>query len=350
MSKLKIGVILGGMSTEHDVSILSGTSVLKNLDKNQYEILPIYLDKLGKWYSFEYKDEELKIGVEIENKIKIENIEEYLKKTDVIFPVLHGLYGEDGTIQGMLELLKMPYVGSKVLGSALCMDKAYAKIIFEKAKIKQANWIYVKKIETEYIIIDENFDEYRNSLEKIAEKINEKIQFPMFVKPSNSGSSVGINKAKNIEQLKSAINYAGQYDNKILIEEAIVGKEVECSVLGNNEPKASCVGEILPADEFYSYDAKYNNVESKTVIPAILSENLSEGVRKVAIKAYKSLDCRGLARVDFFVNEKTNTIYINEINTIPGFTQISMYPKLWEKSGIKYSKLLDELINLALEK
>lgn len=336
MNKLKLGIIYGGMSTEHEVSKMSAKAIISNLDKEKYEIQEIYITKQGEWLNKE--------------GILIENIFTYLKSFNVIFPVMHGLYGEDGTIQGMLEMLKVPYVGVGVLGSAVGMDKVYTKIVFEKANIPQARYAYVKKTKDKYVYILENFEELEISLKDICEKINEKIEFPMFVKPSNSGSSVGINKAHNIEELEKYIEYASTFDTKVLVEENINGREIECAILGNENPKASCIGEILPADEFYSYDAKYNNAESKTQIPADISEEISNKVRDLAIKAYKALDCRGLSRVDFFVEKENEKIYINEINTMPGFTSISMYPKLWEQSGLKYSELLDELITLALKK
>ena len=333
---IKLGIIYGGMSTEHEVSITSAKSVISNLNKEKYEIQEIYITKEGNWLNKE--------------GILIENIFTYLKSFDVIFPVLHGLYGEDGTIQGLLEILKVPYVGVGVLGSAVGMDKVYTKIVFEKAKIPQARYAYVRKKQDGYVYILENFEEIELPLKEICKKINEKIDFPMFVKPSNSGSSVGINKAHNIEELEKYIEYASDFDTKVLVEENINGREIECAVLGNENPEASCIGEVLSADEFYSYDAKYNNAESKTQIPAEISEEISNKVRDLAIKAYKSLDCKGLSRVDFFVEKETEKIYINEINTMPGFTSISMYPKLWQNSGLKYGELLDELIRLALEK
>lgn len=350
MNKLKIGIIFGGMSTEHSVSIVSGTSVIKNLDKNKYEIFPIYIDEDGNWFEYKFDGRILKIDDKIENLEEINNVFEYLKNLDVVFPVLHGLYGEDGTIQGMLELLKIPYVGPKVLGSCVGMDKVYAKIIFDKAQIDQAKYVYIKEFNGNYIYVDEKFNEQICNLEEVCTKITEKIEFPMFVKPSNSGSSKGLNKSHNLEELKEHIKIAAKHDRKILIEENIVGKEVECAVLGNEEVEASCVGEILPAEEFYTFDAKYNMQESKTLIPARLSEGMQDRVRELAKKAYKAIDAKGLSRVDFFVCEEKNKIYINEINTIPGFTNISMYPKLWEASGLKYADLLDKLINLALIK
>ena len=236
-----------------------------------------------------------------------------------------------------------------MLASSIAMDKVYAKMIFDKAKIKQANYIYIRKNADKYIYIDEELNETTNTLNNICIIIEEKLKFPMFIKPSNSGSSVGINKANNMEELEKHIEYASKFDNKILIEEGIEGKEIECSVLGNEDIKASCLGEIKPAEDFYTFDAKYNNEESETFIPANIDEKLANEVRKLAIKAFKAISGRGFSRVDFFVNETTNDIYINEINTLPGFTKISMYPKLWEAEGLEYSKLLDELINLALE-
>ena len=352
MAKLKLGVIFGGMSTEHDVSITSGTSVIKNLDKDKYEIYPIYIDKEGKWYEYSKNIDEidiLQVGEEIEEKILIANPIEYLQECDVIFPVLHGLYGEDGTIQGMLELLKIPYIGCKVLGSSICMDKAYAKIIFDKAGINQAKYMYVKKEKENFVYIDKQFDEKQCNLEEIAEITEKELDYPVFVKPSNSGSSVGIKKAHNKEELIEAIKYAGNFDSKILIEQNIEGREVECAVLGNDDVKASCVGEILPAEDFYTFGAKYKNAESRVVIPAEIPENISEEIRKTAIKAFKSTDCKGLSRVDFFIENNTNKVIINEINTLPGFTQISMYPKLWESMGLSYTKLLDKLVELAFE-
>ena len=344
MNKIKIGVIFGGMSTENEVSCISGASVIKHLNKEKYNVFPIYIDKIGNWYKVKLEDVEK--SEELENKEHIENITEYLKQMDVIFPVLHGLYGEDGTIQGLFELLKIPYVGCGVLASSVGMDKVYTKLIFEKANINQAKYIYIRKYNEKYIYIDEEFNEKILELEDIAKITNNKLRFPVFVKPSNSGSSVGINKAHNIEELKNAIVEAGKYDNKILIEEGIVGKEVECAVLGNEDVISSCVGEIKSADEFYTYDAKYNE-NSKTLIPAEISEENSKKIQKLAIKAFKAISGRGLSRVDFFIEDKTQKIYINEINTLPGFTSISMYPKLFEAVGISYEKLLDNLIELA---
>ena len=354
MDKLKIGVIFGGISSEHDVSKVSGSSVITNLDKEKYDILPIYINKDGNWYTYD-KDindiQILNIDSDIEEDITpILNIEKTLKSLDIVFPVLHGLGGEDGSIQGLFELFKVPYVGCGILASSVGMDKVYTKIIFEKAGLNQARYEYIRKFNDSYIYVDKSFNEEILNIDEVAVRIDNNLKYPMFIKPSNSGSSVGINKANNIEELKAAIEYAARFDKKILIEEGLVGKEVECAVLGNEEVIASCIGEIKPAEDFYTFDAKYNNQESKVLIPADISEEMANEIRRLAIKAFKAIDGKGLSRVDFFANTETNEIYINEINTLPGFTTISMYPKLFEQVGIKYSKLLDKLIELALEK
>ena len=348
MEKIKLGVVFGGESTENEVSVVSANSVLNNLDTEKYDIYPIYIDKEGTWWEYE-KQNNIRLGAKIRNKKLIENERNYLNQLDIVFPVLHGKYGEDGTIQGLFELSKIPYVGCKVLGSSIGMDKAYTKVIFEKARLKQADYEYIRKYKDKYLYVNKDFEEEILSLEAVAKKVSKELKYPMFVKPSNAGSSVGINKAKNFEQLKDYIEIASQFDNKILIEQGINGREIECAVLGNDEVIASCVGEIKPAEEFYSYNAKYSNEESKTEIPADLPKEISEKIRKQAIKAFKAIDGKGLARVDFFVERKSNEIYINEINTMPGFTNISMYPKLFEKSGISYKELLNRLVDLAFE-
>lgn len=349
MEKLKLGVVFGGMSTENEVSLVSASYVLSNLDKEKYEIYPIYIDKDGIWWEYKEEFKPRDFNKEVVNKTKIENIIEQLRKLDVIFPVLHGLYGEDGTIQGLFEMLKIPYVGCKVLASSVAMDKVYTKIVFEKAGINQTKSVYLRAYNGNYIYVDEQFNETIVTAKEAAEKIIEKIKFPMFIKPSNSGSSVGVTKANNIEELIESINYAAKFDKKILVEQGINGREVECAVLGNEEVIASGVGEIKAADVFYNYDAKYSNSESKTEIPADLPKEISEEIRKQAIKAFKAIDGKGLSRVDFFVENGTNKIYLNEINTLPGFTSISMYPKLFENAGIQYKELLNRLIDLALE-
>ena len=349
MEKKKLGVVFGGMSTENEVSVVSAESILNKLDRERYEVFPIYIDKKGNWWKYIEDGQKREFGAEVENKEKIENLFEYLKGLDVIFPVLHGLYGEDGTIQGLFELLKIPYVGCKVLASSVGMDKVYTKIIFDKAGLIQTPYEYVRKYKDNYIYIDKNFNENILSLNEVAEKISKSLKFPMFVKPSNSGSSVGVKKVESLEELKEAIEYAATFDKKVLVEQGVNGREIECAVLGNEDVIASCVGEIKAADEFYSYDAKYKNEESKTKIPANISEELSNEIRNEAIKAFKSIDGKGLSRVDFFIEDGTNKIYINEINTMPGFTSISMYPKMFEASGLPYKELLTKLIELAME-
>lgn len=352
MSKLKLGVIFGGMSTEHDVSVVSGTSIVKNLNRQKYEIYPIYIDKQGQWFKYDKEIEKIEIltvGEKVLDIVEIKNPMEYLKKLDILFPVLHGLYGEDGTLQGMFELLNKKYVGCKVLASSICMDKVYAKVIFDRAGIQQADYMYIRKYNDRYIYVDKNFDEELCNVEKICNIVEERLGFPVFVKPSNSGSSVGISKSHNKKELAEHIEYASEFDIKILIEENINGREVECAVLGNEEVKASCVGEILPAEDFYTFDAKYKNTESSVVIPADLPKQVSEEIKGSAIKAFKAVKGKGISRVDFFVENETGRVLINEINTLPGFTQISMYPKLWEQVGLPYTQLLDRLIELAME-
>ncbi|MBR3325585.1 MAG: D-alanine--D-alanine ligase [Clostridia bacterium] len=332
--KKRVCVIYGGMSTEHDVSIISGKNVIDNLDKEKFNVSSIVIDKNGNWLE--------------EGKKTIKNIKEHLKKNDIVFPVLHGKYGEDGTIQGMLDLLKIPYVGCGVLASSISMDKVYTKRIFEKANIQQAKYIFIKNGN---IYVDANLDEIELNNSEIAELVEKELGYPVFVKPSNSGSSVGISKATNNQNLIKAIEQAKNYDNKILIEKGIQGKEVECAVLGNDkEVRASTVGEIIPAEDFYSYDAKYNNSKSIVKIPADISENKMNEIKRTAIKAFKAVDGKGLSRVDFFIEDKTNNVIINEINTMPGFTEISMYPKLWKYEGLSYSELLTKLIELTYNK
>lgn len=351
---LKLGVIFGGMSTEHDVSIASGTSVIQNLSKEKYEIHPIYIGEDGAWYEYTMPVREitrLSVGDKLTQIKPITNVVEYLKTIDVAFPVLHGLYGEDGTIQGMLELLRIPYVGCRVLGSSVCMDKVYTKIVLEKAGIPQAKFIYIKANKKEgttvFQYINEQFEEREITVTQIAQKIEETIQFPVFVKPSNSGSSVGVHKASNEKELEKALLDASQYDAKILLEEEIVGREIESAVLGNDEIKVTCVGEVLSAEDFYTFEAKYQNAASCTVIPAQVDEEKQKEIQELAIRAFKAVDGKGLSRVDFFIRKSDNQVFLNEINTMPGFTQISMYPQLWEANGLSYTELLDKLIELA---
>lgn len=346
MSKINIGVIFGGISTEHEVSMVSGQSVVEHLDSKKFNIYPIYIDKTGKWYEYRAiigTSEEVDVRVRMYNRLEIKNIVNYLKELDIAFPVLHGQYGEDGSIQGMLKMLKIPCVGCGILASSIAMDKIYTKIILDRANIKQANYCYIRKCGNCYKYVENNLETVENQLEQICKKVINKLGLPVFIKPSNYGSSIGITKAKTEEELNIGIQEAGMYDNKILVEEYIGGKEIECAVLGNEEVIASCTGQIVPAEEFYTYDAKYKKQESKLIIPSGIE--CEKQVQEIARKAFKAIDGKGLARVDFFVTNK-NEIYLNEINTMPGFTNISMYPKLWEESGISYTELLNKIIEI----
>ena len=349
--KKTVCILFGGQSSEHEVSRVSAHSVIKNLNKDKYDIVIIGITKEGKWllYQGSYDDiisdawekghtvkSMITPDATINGIIRITNEAVVNAGIDVVFPVLHGKFGEDGTIQGLLELAKIPYVGSGVLASSIGMDKAYAKKIFKIAGIPQADWEVVLKSELP-------------DMESIVSRLEGRFSYPVFVKPANAGSSVGITKAHDKEELKEALILASKYDRKILVEEFIDGREIECAVLGNDNPQASITGEIKPCNEFYDYDAKYNDDRSELIIPAEIPKETEDEIRSAAVKAFKELDCSGLARVDFFVHNKTGEIYINELNTMPGFTNISMYPKLWEATGISYSELLDRLIELALE-
>lgn len=339
--KKKVAVVFGGKSSEHEVSLVSAASVLRNIDKSKFEVVKIGITKEGNWLSYEGTIENIENGTWYKDEANIEKDAQnklFNKEVDVIFPVLHGLYGEDGTIQGMCKLIGLPFVGCDVMSSAVCMDKIYSKYVLENFKIKQAGYEVVHQWEFE-----ENKDEILNRTEK-------KLGYPMFIKPSNSGSSVGISKAKCYEELECGIIEALKHDRKILVEEGINGREVEVAVLGNRNAKASVPGEIIPCKEFYDYEAKYEAEDSKLLIPADLNENKLNEISNLAVKIYDILDCEGMARVDFFVDKENGSIYLNEVNTIPGFTSISMYPKLWDASGLKYTDLISRLIELAEER
>ncbi len=350
----KVLVLFGGVSSEHDVSLNSASSVMKNIPTDKYEVIPmgiakdgrcfIYngdLDMLpgGKWLEDEKNLEPAVIStdrshhgiIRLADGAKIERI-------DVVFPVLHGKNGEDGTMQGLLEIAGLPYVGCGTAASSACMDKAVTNAMADFYGIPQAKWVA--------------FDKHAYSGNKTGLLANaaEKLGFPIFVKPANAGSSVGISKAKNIAELEAACEKAFEHDRKLVLEEGVVGMEVEVAVLGNEEPEASVVGEVVPCNEFYDYDAKYLANESELHIPARLSEEKLKDVQAAAIKAYRSLGCEGFTRVDFFVRESDGEIMLNEPNTIPGFTSISMYPKLWAATGLPYAELLDKLLTLAMER
>lgn len=311
--------------------------ILNNLDKEKYEIYEAFIDKQGNWYNGK-------------NKSIIENITSFIKKFDVVFPILHGLNGEDGTIQGMLELLGIPYVGCGILSSSICMDKIYSKIIFDRCNIKNAKSVNLRYIsKNRYLYYEKNFSEKNIDFYELISVIRNNLSYPLFVKPSRSGSSIGITKVENSEQLEQAIETASKYDKKILIEQAIVGREVEVAVLGNsiNGIEVSSVGEILSAEEFYSFSSKYENSNSKTRVPANISKEQSDLIKKYAKQLFTAIDGTGLSRIDFFIEESTGDIYINEINTMPGFTDISMYPILMRYFGYTNTKLIDRLIDLA---
>lgn len=351
MQKLKIGVIFGGKSGEHEVSLKSARAVINALDKEKFQVIPIGIRKNGQWISGEDPLEELEKGEQKEGNFAVTmmpdpsdkgiwriNPFEKLTDIDVIFPVLHGTFGEDGTIQGFFEMCNLPYVGSGVMGSSLAMDKVMMKRILECQGLPVASYYTLKRAKWE------------SDREEQVSEIEKSLSYPMFVKPANLGSSVGISKVKERTELYQAVDTACQYDMKCLIEEFIPGKEIEVSILGNDNPQASILGEVIPANEFYDYSSKYLDDRSELVIPAPLSEGLSEKIKQIGLEAYRLLDCFGLCRVDFFVLEEQEEIYVNELNTMPGFTEISMYPKLWLKSGMSYQQLLTELIYLALHR
>lgn len=343
--KKRIAVILGGRSSEHEISLISGTTVINNIDKNRYDIEIVLITKDGEWLSLSEEDvknknfkSDIKAIISPDTKekslIKFKNSSVEKVKIDVVFPVLHGLYGEDGTLQGLLEMASIPYVGCGVVASSLSMDKWFTKKIVNSLNIRQARFVPVYKYELK-------------DMELLTNKIERAFSYPYFVKPSNAGSSVGVSRAENKDELKKALYIAGEEDVKILVEEAIIGRELECAVLNG---RASGVGEILAAAEFYDYDAKYNNAASKTVISPDLPASKEDEIRADAVEIFKALDGYGLSRVDFFLEKDTNEVVFNEINTMPGFTDISMYPMLWEKMGINKRELINELINSALRR
>ncbi len=348
MTKLKVAVIFGGTNTEHEVSLVSGRAILDNLSRDMYEVIPIKITKENTWIS----PKELKASFVpvLPNKIveasrAIDSIDDLMEdhSFDVVFPVLHGPYGEDGTIQGLLEMMRIPYVGCGVTGSAICMDKVLQKNICLSYNIPVAPFFWFTKGEWE--------EDYLQVLTNLHTKFTSST-YPLFVKPANQGSSVGITKAHNEDELIVGIKKALDFDLKIIIEQAIKNvREIECGILGKtHRPESSVLGEIIPDKEFYSYESKYLSGQSKAIIPAKLSIDLTEKIQACARLAFQVLDCYGLARIDFLLDNKTNQFYLNELNTMPGFTPISMYPKLWEATGISYPELLNQLIKLALSR
>lgn len=343
MGKLKIGIIFGGKSGEHDVSLMSATNVLEAIDKEKYETVQIGITKKGKWMIYTGKINSIKDGTwETDNENLIVGFSVFdhpvFKSIDVFFPVLHGPNGEDGTVQGLLKLIDKPFVGCGVLASSVGMDKVYSKILFENAGIPTGD--HMSLYEKEW---DLKQDEMIYSIEFT-------LNYPFFVKPANMGSSVGISKIHNREEMYEGITSAFEFDNKLILEKAINCREIECAVLGNISPKASVLGEVIPSKEFYDYQSKYYDGDKSTlIIPADINDTTSDMIKEYALKAFKAINGRGLARVDFFIDKDTNEIFINEINTLPGFTNISMYSKLWEETGIEYNELIEKLIYLAID-
>jgi len=385
MEKMRVGILFGGRSGEHEVSLLSAASVLNAIDKEKYEVVPIGITKDGRWLTAEHAENLLtgKLVLEPRNLragdpdttssaavlargeavvvppepvhrhsglVPFQTDAGLMRRAsdrainvDVIFPVLHGTFGEDGTIQGLLELADIPYVGAGVLGSAAGMDKDIMKSLFIAAGIPIVKHVTILRAA------------WANDPKKVQKLVESKLIYPVFVKPANLGSSVGISKAHNRKELGPAIEEAAKFDRKIVIEQGVGGKkekarEIECSVLGNDEPAASVPGEIVPGKEFYDYAAKYVDEGSQLIIPAKLTKAETKKVQDLAVAAFQAVDCSGLARVDFLMDPKTRKIYLNEINTMPGFTAISMYPKLWAASGLAYADLIDRLIQLGIER
>lgn len=352
MDKLNVALIFGGKSGEHEVSLASSASIYTHIDKNKYNVFTIGITKDGRWMYYEGNEENIKNGewVNLANKnveinlVPVGNKEVGIifedgrvEKIDVLFPVLHGPYGEDGTIQGLFEISQIPYVGCGVLASSVGMDKLICKKVFSQIGLPQVDYTYTNKWS------------FNKSAEEELNSIEEKLNYPVFVKPANLGSSVGISKANNREELLSGIKEALKFDSRIVLEQGINAREIEVAVLGNDEVEASIAGEIKPGKDFYDYEDKYINGASTYDIPANINDKDMENIRQMAIEAFKGIDGKGLSRVDFFIDKNSGEIFINEINTLPGFTNISMYPKMWEATGVEYSGLIDSLIELALD-
>jgi len=355
--KIRVGLIFGGKSGEHEVSLASAQSVARAIDKEKYEVVLIGITKEGRWLAGENAWKQLAAsssspllnatngnGSKASTQL-VPHADHALDQSsplssiDVAFPLVHGPFGEDGTIQGLLELADIPYVGAGVAASAVGMDKVLMKDIFRAHQLPIADYLE---------IVRKNWE---SNPEAIIQKIENELGYPCFVKPANLGSSVGVSKAHNWDELTQALANAAKFDRKIIAERAIDAREIECSVLGNDEPIASLPGEIIPKNEFYDYAAKYDDrTGTELVVPANLPPDIARTVQELAIHAFRAVDCSGLARVDFLIERATNQIFVNEINTIPGFTQVSMYPKMWEQSGITYAALIDRLIALALER
>ncbi|MCL2415739.1 MAG: D-alanine--D-alanine ligase [Defluviitaleaceae bacterium] len=354
MDKKVVALLFGGKSNEHEVSKMSAMTILSALSEEKYFVLPIYITKSGKWFLYDGPKENIgnnnweKFATPVilspdsahRGILRLVGDKYKVMPIDVVFPIIHGQNGEDGSIQGLCQLSGIPYVGCGILSSALCMDKVFTKIIAKSIGLPQMEYITCKRSDLEI----------PEKLEQICRNIRYKLGYPCFIKPANTGSSVGIMRAMKKSQLIEALRNAALYDEKIVIEKAAIGREFECAVLGNEEPIASRIGEIRYETDFYDYDAKYNDTTSQTIVDvADIPEEFSEKIREYALKIYKACDCRGMARVDFFFDEKSNKIIFNEINTVPGFTSISMYAMLWKEEGIAIDELCDRLIKFALE-
>ncbi len=351
MRKIRVGLLCGGRSAEHEVSLLSAKNVIDAIDRDKYEVVLIGIDRSGRWSLGDSADfllnahdpklialNKMSEGISLapgtmSNQLISQSTHLPTGAIDVIFPILHGPFGEDGTIQGLAKLANIPFVGAGVLGSAVAMDKDVMKRLLREAGIPTPDFVTFNRSQKEQIHFEE---------------IRERLGTPCFIKPANLGSSVGITRAKDLTQFEAGIKEAFLHDRKILVETNIQGREIECAVLGNSNPMASALGEVLPSHEFYSYEAKYIDENGATlIIPAELPDDLTTRMQALAVETYQALDCEGMARVDFFLRGEREVL-VNEINTIPGFTKISMYPKLWEASGISYEELIDRLIQLAL--
>ncbi len=354
MKKIRLGLIFGGRSAEHEVSLMSARSVLGAINNEKYDVTLIGITRTGRWLAggdpltaLEAPGREranptatpnAALEVHAASSTSVQHLPDEMSGLDVVFPLLHGPYGEDGTVQGLLELADLAYVGSGVLGSAVAMDKDVAKRLLRADGIPVVDWELVRRAEV------------AADVAAVVTRIEARFAYPIFTKPANLGSSVGVVKAHDRVELSLALRESAQYDRRVLVEPGVDAREIEVSVLGNDDPIASVPGEILPSREFYDYAAKYLDNASGLLIPAPLTSEQIEAARAIAVKAFKALDCAGLARVDFLLDRRSGALYVNEINTIPGFTAISMYPKLWAASGLGYAELIDRLIALALER
>lgn len=354
--KIRVGLIFGGKSGEHEVSLASAQSVLRALDAEKYEPVLIGVTKQGEWLTGGNPLKQLvnatqspllqaaadangaSRAIVSHSATEMTTTETLNKNVDVVFPLIHGPNGEDGTLQGLLELAALPYVGAGVAASAVGMDKQLMKALFRNAGLPVAEYLVALRRRWEH------------DPEETIHEIETTIQYPCFVKPANLGSSVGISRARNWDELTQALSNAAQYDRKIIIERAVDAREIECSVLGNDAPIASLPGEVIPEREFYDYDAKYADAHTRLIVPAELSGEQTRAVQELAVRAFQAIDCCGMARVDFFIDRRDGKILVNEINTLPGFTAVSMYPKMWQASGLAYPQLIDRLIHLALER